>query len=113
MEIVEQKDNISFSDLKKLDIRICEVKEAERVKKTDKLIKLVIDTGIDLRESITNLGSDYEVEDFIGKRFPFIINLEPVIIKKIETKAMLFCFSDNINGVKLVDFDMEIGSNFL
>lgn len=86
----EQKQNISFETFLSLDIRVCQILEAERVPKTDKLLKLKINTGIDERECVTNLGSIYQPEDFIGKKIAFILNLEPTVIKKIESRAMIF-----------------------
>lgn len=85
-----QKPNITFETYLSLDIRVCQILEAERVPKTDKLLKLKINTGIDERECVTNLGGLYEPEIFISKKIPFILNLEPTIIKKIESKAMIF-----------------------
>ncbi|MFM2393965.1 MAG: Methionyl-tRNA synthetase [Bacteroidota bacterium] len=87
---MEQKQNITFDTYLSLDIRVCQVLEAERVPKTDKLLKLKINTGIDERECVTNLGGLYQPEDFINKKIPFILNLEPTTIKKIESKAMIF-----------------------
>jgi methionine--tRNA ligase beta chain len=105
-----QKPNISFDTFTSLDIRVCEVLEAERIPKTDKLLKLLINTGIDARECVTNLGELYKPEDFIGKRIPFIINLEPTLIKKITSKAMIFIPDTKVNIFNLCD-EFEIGEN--
>ena len=64
--------------------------ECEKIINTNKLLKLKINTGIAIRECVTNLGELYDSLDFIGKKIPFIINLEPTIIKKVESKAMIF-----------------------
>jgi len=85
----EQKEIISFDQVMALDIRICKVLSAERIPKKDKLIKLTIDTGIDTRTSVTNLGEKYEIGDFVGHKFPFILNLAPAKIGGIETSAMI------------------------
>lgn len=86
----EQKLNIKFDTFLSLDIRVCQVLEAERVPKTDKLLKLKINTGIDIRECVTNLGSIYSPENFIGKKITFILNLEPTVMRGIESRAMIF-----------------------
>ncbi len=88
--MISQKPNIKINDLSALDIRVCEVLEAERVPNTDKLLKLKIDTGIDQRECVTNLGAIHSPTEFIGKRIPFIINLEPVKIRGVFSTAMIF-----------------------
>lgn len=105
----EQKNNITFEDLLKLDVRVCEIVSAERVPKTDKLIKLTINTGIDEREAVTNIGSQYEPEDLVGLAFPFVLNLEPMKMRGIESKAMILA-ADVGDGVFLLDTDAEIGS---
>ncbi len=103
-----QKPNISFDTFISLDIRVCVVLEAERIPKTDKLLKLKINTGIDERECVTNLGGEYQPEDFVNKKIPFIINLEPTTIKKIESKAMIFIPNTKINIFNLCE-NFEIG----
>ena len=105
---VEQKPNITFETFLSLDIRVCEVLDAERVPKTDKLIKLTINTGIDERECVTNLGALYQAEEFKGKKIPFILNLEPTTIKKIESKAMIF-IPDTKGDIFNKYNDFEIG----
>lgn len=92
---MEQKENISFDDLLKLDIRICKINEVERVPKTDKLLKFTIDTGIDKRACVTNLGELFTPEYFQDKCMPFILNLNPTTIRGIESKAMVFIPSSN------------------
>jgi|TARA_R110000824_G_scaffold234480_2_gene423036 methionine--tRNA ligase beta chain len=109
MENKEQKSNITFDDFLKLDVRICKVISAERVPKTDKLIKLVVDTGIDEREGVTNLGSEFEPEDFVDLAFPFLLNLEPMKMRGIESKVMIMATSDS-EGTHLFSSDAEIGS---
>lgn len=87
---MDLKQNITFETFLSLDIRVCEIIEASRIPKTDKLLKLLINTGVDERECITNLGEHFEPEVFIGKKLPFILNLEPTVIKKVESRAMVF-----------------------
>jgi methionyl-tRNA synthetase len=105
----KQKDNITFDDLLKLDVRICEVIHADRVPKTDKLLKLTIKTGIDEREVVTNIGSQYEPDELIGLSFPFVLNLEPMTMRGIESRAMILAAAEG-DGVFLLDTDAEVGS---
>ena len=100
---MEQKANVNFDTLMSLDIRVCKVLECEKIPKTDKLLKLIIDTGIDHRECVTNLGEFYKPEDFINSVIPFIINLEPTIIRKIESKAMIFIPDTKVDIFGLCD----------
>jgi methionyl-tRNA synthetase len=107
-------DNIDFNYLMGIDIKVCEVLEAERVPKTDKLLKLLITTGSEERVSITNIGEFIEPEELIGKKIPFILNLPPMKMRGIETTAMIFISSDS-NGINIpnIDNSVENGASYL
>lgn len=107
-----QKENIDFDLLLKVDIRVCEILDAERIPKSDKLLKLKINTGFDERVSVTNIGDKIEPEYLIGKKLPFVLNLKPAKIMGVETSAMIFITKDN-NGYYLDSYSVEVGSNFL
>lgn len=87
---MELKPNITFDTYLSLDIRVCQVVAAERVPKTDKLLKLTLNTGVDQRECVTNLGELFTPEQFVGQKLAFLLNLEPTVIRKIESRAMIF-----------------------
>jgi len=82
-------DIISFNDFNKLDIRIGTILEAEVVPDTDKLLKLKIDLGEETRTLIAGIAETYKPEDVKGKQIPILINLEPKIIRGIESKGMI------------------------
>lgn len=84
-----QKDECSFEDFDKMDIRTAEVLEAERVPKTDKLLKLTIDTGIDKRVIVSGIAEFYSPEDMVGKQICILANLKPRVIKGIESRGMI------------------------
>ena len=88
------KENISFDDFMKMDIRIGTILEAERVPKTDKLLKLKIDTGIDQRTVVSGIAVDHKPEDIIGKQVSILINLEPRKIRGIESQGMILMAQD-------------------
>ncbi|MGE0089951.1 MAG: methionine--tRNA ligase [Bacteroidales bacterium] len=88
------KDNISYDDFSKMDIRVGTILEAERVPKTDKLLKLKIDTGIDQRTVVSGIAVDHKPEDIIGKQVSILVNLEPRTIKGIESKGMILMAQD-------------------
>ncbi len=82
--------NISFTDFKKLDIRIGTVTEAERVEDTDKLFKLTVDIGIETRTLVAGLGEVInDPKDLIGKQLPILTNLEPKTIRGITSQGMI------------------------
>ena len=106
----KQKENITFDDFLKLDVKICKVIGAERVPKTDKLLKLTIETGDGERTAVTNIGSQFEPETLIGLRIPFVLNLEPVTMRGIESSAMILASSVNSGDVNLLTSDAKLGS---
>lgn len=83
------KENIQFDDFSKLDIRIGTVVTAERVPKTKKLLKLTVDTGLDIRTIVSGIGEYYEADKIIGQRVSVIINLAPREIKGILSQGMI------------------------
>jgi methionyl-tRNA synthetase len=83
------KEETSFDDFNKMDIRTGTILEAERVPKTDKLLKLKIDTGIDQRTVVSGIAEYYKPEDIIGQQVSILVNLAPRIIKGIESKGMI------------------------
>jgi len=94
------KNHITFDDFAKMDIRVGTILEAERVPKTDKLIKLKIDTGIDQRTVVSGIAVDHKPEDIIGKQVSILVNLEPRKIRGIESQGMIL-MAEDANG-KLV-----------
>ena len=88
-QVAPQKAECSFEDFEKLDIRTATVLEAERVPKTDKLLKLTIDTGIDKRVIVSGIAEFYSPEDMVGKQICILANLQPRKIRGIESKGMI------------------------
>jgi methionyl-tRNA synthetase len=95
MNAAPPKDPVSFDDFAKLDIRTATILEAEKVPKTTKLLKLKIDTGIDIRTIVSGIAEYYEPESIIGKQISIIANLEPRKIKGIESKGMILMAEDS------------------
>jgi len=88
-QLAPQKEECSFEDFEKMDIRTATVLEAERVPKTDKLLKLTIDTGIDKRVIVSGIAEFYSPEDMVGKQICILANLQPRKIRGIESKGMI------------------------
>jgi methionyl-tRNA synthetase len=84
-----QKEMCTYDDFQKLDIRTATVLEAERVPNTDKLLKLTIDTGIDRRTIVSGIAEYYSPEQMLGKQICILANLQPRVIRGIESKGMI------------------------
>ncbi|TXI84801.1 MAG: methionine--tRNA ligase [Crocinitomicaceae bacterium] len=89
-----QKDTIDFEDFTKLDIRLGTILEAEKVEKADKLLKLLIDTGIDKRTVVSGIAEHYAPEEVIGKTVQILLNLAPRKIRGIESQGMILMAED-------------------
>ena len=88
-KVEPQKEEVTFDDFGRMDIRTATVLEAERVPKTDKLLKLTIDTGIDTRTIVSGIAEYYSPEDMLGKQICILANLAPRKIRGIESKGMI------------------------
>jgi methionyl-tRNA synthetase len=89
------KENISFEDFTKLDIRVGKILEAERVPKTKKLMQLKIDTGLDQRTVVAGIAEQFNPEDIKGKQVSIAVNLEPKKIKGIQSQGMILMAEDS------------------
>jgi len=94
-EFEPQKTAIQFDDFTKLDIRLGTILEAEKVEKADKLLKLIIDTGIDKRTIVSGIAEHYKPEEIIGKTVQVLLNLEPRKIRGIESQGMVLMAEDS------------------
>ncbi|MBQ1913205.1 MAG: methionine--tRNA ligase, partial [Bacteroidales bacterium] len=88
-KVEPQKPEVTFDDFGAMDIRTATVLAAERVPKTDKLLKLTIDTGIDQRTIVSGIAEYYSPEDMLGKQICILANLAPRTIRGIESKGMI------------------------
>ena len=92
-----QKDNVGFDDFCAMDLRVATIIEAEKVPKTKKLLKLLLDTGIDKRTVVSGIAEYYEPENIIGEQVSMIVNLAPREIKGIVSQGMIL-MAENANG---------------
>ncbi len=97
IELKPIKETISFDDFQKLDIRVATISEAEKVPKTKKLLKLLLDTGIDKRTVVSGIAEFYKPEEIIGKQVQVLVNLAPRKLKGIESQGMIL-MAENSEG---------------
>ena len=88
-KVEPQKPEVTFDQFGAMDIRTATVLAAERVPKTDKLLKLTIDTGIDTRTIVSGIAEYYSPEDMLGKQICILANLAPRTIRGIASKGMI------------------------
>lgn len=80
---------ISIDEFKKAEMRVGEVRSAERVEGSDKLLKLSVNFGDHDRQVVSGIGKYVQPEETIGKKFAFATNLEPRAIMGLESQAMI------------------------
>ncbi len=104
------KDNIAYDDFAKLDIRIAKIVKAEEVEGADKLLKLTLDVG-DLGERTVAAGIKawYKPEDLEGKLVPYLANLEPRMLRGVESQGMLVAAGSEEAVLLHPDKDLEPG----
>ncbi len=92
---------IGIDDFKKVQLRTATILEAERVPKSDKLIKLQVDTGADRRQILAGIGKFYEPEQLIGKTVVVVVNLKPAKLMGHESQGMLLA-ANSESGLSLI-----------
>ncbi len=88
------KEEIGFEDFMKMDIRTGTILAAEPVKKTDKLLKLTVDIGLEKRTIVSGIAEQFKPEDLIGKQVSVLANLAPKKLRGVESKGMILMAED-------------------
>ena len=101
-KVEPQKAEVTFDDFGAMDIRTATVLVAERVPKTDKLLKLTIDTGIDTRTIVSGIAEYYTPEEMVGKQICILANLAPRVIRGIESKGMILMAKQGDGKMRIV-----------
>ncbi len=84
---------INFEDFKKVDLRVGKIIEAEKVEKSEKLIRLIIDIGEEKRQILSGIAEFYNPEELIGKQVVVVVNLEPRMMMGFESQGMVLAAS--------------------
>ena len=100
----------TLDDFKKLDIRIGVIMSVERVPDTDKLLRLEVDLGEEkYRHIISGIAEYFEdIESLVGKRCPFVVNLEPKTIRGWKSNGMILAVLTDDNMFSLLEVGMHI-----
>jgi len=92
----------------KFKMRVGKVIEAERIKRTKKLIRLIADFGDEKRVIVTGIADQYSPEDLLGKKFIFVVNLKPKVIAGVESQGMLIVGEDEKGKVYLIPVPEDV-----
>ena len=95
---MEIKPIISFEDFAKVDLRVGTIISADELGESNKLIKLVVDIGIEKRQIIAGVKKFYKVEDLVGRQVVIVVNLEPKSLAGFESQGMLLAANNSEGG---------------
>lgn len=109
-DIAPASEPCTYGDFEKMDIRTATVLQAERVPKTDKLLKLTIDTGLDQRVIVSGIAQYYTPESVIGKQICILANLEPRTIRGIESRGMILMAKEANGNMRIVSPEERLGN---
>ena len=101
------KDTIVYDDFGKLDMRVATVLECERVPKSDKLLKFLLDTGLDKRTVLSGIAKYYQPEDLVGRQVILLANLAPRKIMGVESQGMILSAEDADGNLRLLHPNAE------
>ena len=100
--VTGQKDECTFDDFQKIDIRVSTILEAEKIAKTKKLLKLTVDTGIDKRTIVSGIAEHFKPEELIGKQVLVLVNLAPREMKGVMSQGMILMAEDASGKLELL-----------
>lgn len=106
------KPTITIDDFKKVDLRIARVLQAERVPKSEKLIKLQVDLGSEQRQLVAGIAQHYQPEQLLGKLIVVVANLQPAKLMGQESQGMLLAANDENGKISVVTVldEISVGS---
>lgn len=85
---------ITIEDFAKLDLRVATIKAAEPHPKADRLLVLQIDLGTEERQLVAGIRAHYTPEELIGKQIVVVANLQPAVLRGVESQGMLLAAAD-------------------
>ncbi|MGB1184374.1 MAG: methionine--tRNA ligase [Schleiferiaceae bacterium] len=97
-----QKEDISFDQFMGLDLRVGTILEAERVPKADRLLKFLVDTGLDQRTIVSGVAEHFTPEEMIGKKVTVLMNLPPRKIRGVVSQGMLLMAEDADGALRIM-----------
>jgi len=101
-------EKISYDMFSKVEMRVATVLEAEPVPGADKLLKLILDDGAGKRQLVAGIAKSYAPADLIGKQIVIIANLQPKMLRGVESNGMLLAAGEAADGISLLTVDRKV-----
>ncbi|OGX39986.1 MAG: methionine--tRNA ligase subunit beta [Omnitrophica WOR_2 bacterium RIFCSPLOWO2_01_FULL_41_12] len=102
---------ITFEEFKKLEIKVAKIKEVTEHPNADKLYVIIIDLGDKTKQIVAGIRNFYKKEELVGRQIVVVDNLEPAVLRGVESQAMLLAAQDD-EGISIIvpDREAKIGS---
>ena len=100
--VTGQKEECTFDDFQKMDIRVSTILAAEKIAKTKKLLKLTVDTGIDKRTIVSGIAEHFTPEELVGRQVLVLVNLAPREMKGVVSQGMILMAEDASGKLELL-----------
>ncbi len=98
---------ITYEDFKKLEFKVAQIKEVNDHPNADRLYVITIDLGDRLKQVVAGIKSSYQKENLIGKQVVVVDNLEPAMLRGVESQGMLLAASDE-QGISIVTLERKV-----
>ncbi|MEA2103901.1 MAG: methionine--tRNA ligase [Candidatus Cloacimonadota bacterium] len=108
---MDHKEEITYEDFSKMEIRVATIISANRIKRSNKLTKLILDLGEEKRQIVAGISKDYSDEELIGKKIALLVNLKKIKLMGVESNGMLLAANtEDECSLLILDKDIPAGS---
>ncbi|MCL5031338.1 MAG: methionine--tRNA ligase [Bacteroidetes bacterium] len=109
-EKIEAKQNelVSYDEFMKIQLKVAEVIEAEKLEKSEKLLKLKVKIDNEERQVIAGIAKSYKPEDLINKKVVVVANLKPAKLMGLESQGMILAVEDELGGLKVLTVENSV-----
>jgi len=98
---------ITIEDFRKLELKVAEIKEVNDHPNADRLYVITLDLGDKTKQVVAGIKSSYQKEDLLGKQVVVVDNLEPAILRGVESQGMLLAASDE-SGIVIISPEKKL-----
>ncbi|WP_085993751.1 methionine--tRNA ligase [Oceanobacillus senegalensis] len=107
-QVDEKKEQIVYDDFMKVDMRVGEVIDAQKVKRADKLLKIQLDLGTEKRQIVSGIAKYYKPEELVGKKVICVTNLKPVKLRGEMSEGMILSGEDENGNLSLATVESSL-----
>lgn len=92
---------ITIDDFRKLELKVAQIKEVKEHPNADRLYVITVDLGEKTKQIVAGIKNSYQKEELVGKQVVVIDNLEPAVLRGVESQGMLLAASDE-QGIAII-----------